>query len=58
MGVGRMITMQKATDMILERVDRIIEVINTPDFYQFLTSTGGDIETYRVYKKTGMVCLK
>lgn len=53
-----MITMQKATDMILERVDRIIEVINTPDFYQFLTNTGGDIETYRVYKKTGMVCLK
>ena len=35
-----MITIQKATDMILERVDRIIEVINTPDFYQFLTSTG------------------
>lgn len=53
-----MITIQKATDMILERVDRIIEVINTPDFYQFLTSTGGDIETYRVYKKDGRIGIK
>jgi hypothetical protein len=58
MGVGRMITIQKATDMILERVDRIIEIINTPDFYQFLTDTGGDIETYRVYKEDGRIGIK
>lgn len=53
-----MISMQEATTEILERVDRIIEVINTPDFYQFLTDTGGDIETYRVYKKDGRIGLK
>ena len=51
-------TKQEATKEILDRVDYIIEEYETPDFYEFLTSIGGDKITYRVYKKTGMVVEK
>ena len=48
-------SLQDALNILFEETptDYIIENDETPDFFQFQVSCGGDICTYRIYKKTG-----
>ena len=39
----------KAQDMVLERLDYILETIPAPDFIEIVGRVGGDTVTYRVY---------
>jgi hypothetical protein len=49
-------TEKKKRELILEMVDHIMESYQTPDFTEFVTCTGGDIVTYRVYNDGKVVC--
>lgn len=40
---------RKAQDMVLERLDYILETVPTPDFVEIVGRVGGDVVTYRVY---------
>ena len=35
--------------------DYVLDSDETPDFFQFHVSCGGDACTYRIYKKNGMI---
>jgi hypothetical protein len=50
-------TKQDALDILFEETptDYILESFDTPDFYEFHVSCGGDACTYRIYKKDGRV---
>lgn len=39
----------KAQDIVLERVEYILDCHETPDFVEVVGNAGGDIVTYRVY---------
>lgn len=39
---------RKAQDMVLERLDYILETVPTPDFVEIVGRVGGDVVTYRV----------
>lgn len=39
----------RAQDIVLERVEYIIDCYETPDFVEVVGNAGGDIVTYRVY---------
>jgi hypothetical protein len=52
-----MITQKQAYEILfnstpIEEIDRAYE---TPDYYEFVGSCGGDVMRYRVYKKDGSV---
>lgn len=40
---------KKAQDMVLERLDYILETVPAPDFVEIAGRVGGDVVTYRVY---------
>ena len=46
-----------AIDILFEETptDYIMESHDTPDFFEFHCSCGGDACTYRIYKKTGNI---
>ena len=48
---------KEAVEILLEETptDYIMEYDETPDFFQFHVSCGGDACTYRVYKADGRV---
>ncbi len=50
-------TQQDALNILFEETptDYIIENDETPDFFQFHVSCGGDACTYRIYKKDGSI---
>jgi hypothetical protein len=50
-------TYTDAVDILLEETptDYIMEHDETPDFFQFRVSCGGDACTYRIYKKDGSI---
>ena len=50
-------TQQTALDILFEKTpaDYIIKSDETPDFFQFQVSCGGDICTYRIYKESGKI---
>ena len=50
-------TYREAVDILLEETptDYIMEYDETPDFFQFRVSCGGDACTYRIYKKDGSI---
>lgn len=39
----------KAQDIVLQRVDYVMDYHETPDFVEVVGSRGGDVVTYRVY---------
>lgn len=39
----------KAQDAVLDRVEYVIDVRETPDFVEVVGDIGGDVVTYRVY---------
>lgn len=49
--------LQDALDILFEETptDYIIGTDETPDFFQFQVSCGGDACTYRIYKKDGAI---
>lgn len=53
-------TEKDALNILFEETptDYIMESYETPDFFQFQVSCGGDACTYRIYKKDGRVCQK
>jgi hypothetical protein len=53
-------TERDALDILFEETptDYIMEGYETPDYFQFQVSCGGDACTYRIYKKDGRVCQK
>ena len=53
-------TYQDALDILFEETptDYILEVNETPDFFQFQVSCGGDSCNYRIYKETGKISEK
>lgn len=50
-------TRQDALDILFEETptDYIMDSQETPDFFQFQVSCGGDACTYRIYKKDGAI---
>lgn len=50
-------TRKEALDILFESTptDYVMESNETPDFFQFHVSCGGDVCTYRIYKKDGSV---
>lgn len=46
-----------AVDILFEETptDYILESLETPEFFEFYVSCGGDACTYRVYKKDGRI---
>ena len=50
-------TRKEAINILLNETptDYIMDEHETPDFYQFHVSCGGDACTYRIYKKDGSV---
>lgn len=50
-------TRQDALDILFDNTptDYIMEYDETPDFFQFHVSCGGDTCTYRVYKSDGRI---
>ena len=50
-------TKQDALNILFENTptDYVLENYETPDFFQFHVSCGGDACTYRVYKKDGNI---
>lgn len=50
-------TYKDALDILFEETptDYILESNETPDYYQFYVSCGGDACTYRIYKATGRI---
>ena len=57
---GNTMTKSNALDILFEETptDYILEDYETPDFFQFTVSCGGDVVTYRIYKKDGRLCIK
>jgi hypothetical protein len=53
-------TNKDALDILFEETptDYIMDSQETPDFFQFQVSCGGDACTYRIYKKDGRICEK
>ena len=53
-------TKNDALDILFEETptDHILEDYEAPDFFQFIVSCGGDVVTYRIYKKDGRLCVK
>lgn len=52
-----MMKRQDAIKILFEETpaDYILEEFETPEFFEFHVSAGGDVLKYRVYKKTGEV---
>ena len=52
-----MITYNDAIEILYDNTptDYVMESDETPDFFQFRVSCGGDACTYRIYKKDGRV---
>ena len=50
-------TRQDALDILFEKTptDYIMDSNETPDFFQFHVSCGGDACAYRIYKKDGSI---
>ena len=50
-------TKQDALNILFENTptDYVLENYETPDFFQFHVSCGGDACTYRIYKKDGSI---
>lgn len=50
-------TRKEALDILFENTstDYVMESNETPDFFQFHVSCGGDACTYRIYKKDGSI---
>ena len=50
-------TKQDALDILFENTptDYVLESNETPDFFQFHVSCGGDAYIYRIYKKDGSI---
>jgi hypothetical protein len=48
---------QDAIEILFEETpaDYILEDFETPEFFEFYVSAGGDALKYRIYKKTGEV---
>ena len=53
-------TYKNALDILFDSTptDYILENFETPEFYQFYVSCGGDACTYRIYKIDGRICEK
>lgn len=39
-------------------VEVVLEYHETPDFWEFVGDSGGDVHRYRVYKETGKIYVK
>lgn len=52
-----MITYNDAIEILYDNTptDYVMESDETPDFFQFRVSCGGDACTYRIYKKDGRI---
>lgn len=53
-------TQKEAISKLFEETpaDYILDIAETPDFFQFQVSCGGDAATYRIYKKSGKISQK